>query len=580
MADEEPVVIPWSSVWVTLIVSAVVGLLFYFFFSRLRGKHAAVDKYELFETRQFKYAHRSPPPFDAGNNKKCFAWASCAYHTSDEEMLRCIGLDSYMFIRFLRFGFRLALLGTLMGCLILMPVYATGEQNGTETEQFNYITLAHVAENSPRLWAAALCWAIFVLFAMHELYKEWTLYAPKRYDFLAYGDVDTERDYRYAVVVENVPTELRSNQSLREHLQQLFPDKVRQVSVLLQADRLETLVQERQTAIEALEKAIAFTHAKPATPVPQVKAPGSKGCGGEKVDAIPHYQSEIARLNEEIDKERAGLHDFADSAHTKTTATGSGLLGMGSNMLGGAFGSITGKKEPPAADDEKKYEEGLEMVAASNSYGVIVGDDAPPVVAPPVAIKETEEIQHDGKASSTAFVTFTSLRAKQAAIQCEISGKVDSMDVAPAPMPKGVIWKNALQTTTMQRSATMLAAIFWTVGILFWAVPVAFVTGIANLNSILTLFGLKPWDENSFWYGLISGMLPIIFLQILMLVLYLAIGACAMYWIRSKSMPEIDAYTFFWHMLYQFANLWLILIGGSLFNQIDGESRVVVFNSA
>jgi hypothetical protein len=146
------------------------------------------------------------------------------------------------------------------------------------------------------------------------------------------------------------------------------------------------------------------------------------------------------------------------------------------------------------------------------------------------------------------------------------------MDITPAPIPKGVIWKNALQATTKQRSATMLAAIFWTVGVLFWAVPVAFVTGIANLNSILEAFGLQPWDESSFWYGLISGMLPIIFLQILMLVLYLAIGACAMYWIRFKSMPEIDAYIFFWHMLYQFANLWLILIGGSAFNQIDGKS--------
>jgi hypothetical protein len=28
-----------------------------------------------------------------------------------------------------------------------------------------------------------------VVFTMHELYKEWTLYAPKRYDFLAhFGD--------------------------------------------------------------------------------------------------------------------------------------------------------------------------------------------------------------------------------------------------------------------------------------------------------------------------------------------------------------------------------------------------------
>lgn len=551
--------VPWTTVWVTLVVSFIVGGLFYVFFSRLRSKHAAVDKYELFETRQFKYSHRSPPPFDQKQN--CFGWASAAYHTSDEETLRCLGLDSYMFLRFLRLGFRLALCGTLLGCIILIPVYATGENTGNETEQFNSLTLAHVEPNSPRLWAAALCWYLFVLFLIHELLVEWTLYAPKRYDFLAYGDVDTERDYRYAVVIENLPKECRSNRTLRENLERLFPDKVRQVNVLLQADRLEKLVQERQMVIEALEQAVAFTHAKPLKPAPQVKVGGNKCWGGEKVDAIPHYESEIRRLNEEIDKERTGLHEFADSAHHSVTATSSGIFGMGTSLLGG----VMGKKEPPKSKDENKnYEDGFEMVAASNSTGVIVGSDVPPV-----SVKETEEIEHDGKASSTAFVTFTSLRAKQAAIQCEISGKVDNMDVSPAPIPKGVIWKNALVPTPMRRNATLLAAAFWMTGVLFWAVPVAFVTGIANLNSILQSFGLEPWNENSFWYGLISGMLPVLFLQILMVVLYLCIGACAMYWIRVKSMPEIDAYTFFWHQLYQFANLWLILIGGSIFNQID-----------
>jgi hypothetical protein len=42
------------------------------------------------------------------------------------------------------------------------------------------------------------------------------------------------------------------------------------------------------------------------------------------------------------------------------------------------------------------------------------------------------------------------------------------------------------------------------------------------------------------------------------------------FFIRMKSMPNVDNYVFFWHQLYQFANLWLILIGGSMFNQIDG----------
>jgi len=55
-----------------------------------------------------------------------------------------------------------------------------------------------------------------------------------------------------------------------------------------------------------------------------------------------------------------------------------------------------------------------------------------------------------------------------------------------------------------------------------------------------------------------------------MIVLYLSIGMVGKFFIRMKSMPNVDNYVFFWHQLYQFANLWLILSGGSMFNQIDG----------
>jgi calcium permeable stress-gated cation channel len=104
---------------------------------------------------------------------------------------------------------------------------------------------------------------------------------------------------------------------------------------------------------------------------------------------------------------------------------------------------------------------------------------------------------------------------------------------------------------------------------LFWAIPVTLVTAIANLNSILKVFELDPVDETTAWYGLVSGLLPVVFLAILMTVLFMAIEGGAKRVVRFKSMAEVDSYTLYWHMLFQFANLWLILIGGSLFNQID-----------
>jgi len=593
------VVVPWSTVWVTLVISFVVGLVFYAFFQRMYHKHAAQKNYTLFETRQFMYADRSPPPFEATS---CLGWAMNAFRVSEEELLRCVGLDSYMFIRFLRLGFRVSLVGSILGCLILIPIYATvrslvgfrvmslsllidtphtflpkGEATGQETQEFNSITLAHVEQGSPRLWAAAVCWSVFIMFCLSEIDTEWLLYKPKRFDFLAKGDVDTERDYRYAVVVENIPEPLRSNHALRKYFQELFPGKVRQVNVLLHAEQLEKLVAERQAAIEACEKAVAFTHAKSNKPAPQVKVGGDKfGVGGTKVDAIAHFEDEITRLDGEIDKERAALCAFADSAHLQESTHASNL---GSKLFSGLIKSNTEETAVDTAvtvgDEEKSDEKVVKKDGNANIKDDLL--DIPRNESDEVGLlsdtdatdKPSDDTPLEGQTSSTGFVTFTSLRAKQAAIQCEISGKADDVDVAPAPIPTSMLWKNALTPLTTQRYVSMLATAVWLVGVLFWAVPVAFVTGIANLNSILQSFGISPLDPNTFYYGLISGILPVVALQLLMLVVYLSIGACATFGIRFKSIPEVDAYTFFWYTIYNYANLFLILVGGSLFNQID-----------
>ena len=36
-----------------------------------------------------------------------------------------------------------------------------------------------------------------------------------------------------------------------------------------------------------------------------------------------------------------------------------------------------------------------------------------------------------------------------------------------------------------------------------------------------------------------------------------------------KSEPEVDLYVFKWHFGFRVANLWLIIIGGSIINKID-----------
>ena len=489
MSDEEDgAVTPWSTVLVPFVVSAAQGLVFYVFFLHQRGKEKAKESYDLYEPRQHSLSHRSPAPYSPDQ-----PWWRAAWELSDEETLRCVGLDTYMFLRFLRLGARICYVGSLLAC-VLIPVYATGEARGKDTEQFNQLTLARVEEESHRLWGTLLSWYIFVGFCIHEFLVEWKLYAKNRYDFLARGDPDIPVEYRYAVRVEEIPFDLRSEEKLFEFFDKLFPGKVRKVIPYLKVPDLQKLVDKRLAECISFEKAVAFTKAKPDKPRPMVTVTKSTcALTGEKRDAIDHHSQQVERLNTEIDEERARLS----------------------------------KKNGVPEGEER-----------DDSCGV-------------------------------AMVIFTSLRAKQAAVQCQLTNDIDKLNVFAAPDPRAVIWNNITTPLPQQKVLSIQAAAFWTVGILFWTVPIGFVASISNLASILDTIGVDDVDQNSGWYGLVSGLLPVIALAVFMAILYMAIVGVATHFIKLKSKSEVDAYALYWHQLFQFTNLGLLLVSGSLFNQLD-----------
>lgn len=507
--DDEGLVTPWSSVLVTFAISAIQGLVFYGFFLYQRGKEKARNSYDLYEPRQHALSHRSPPPYSPDK-----AWWRAAWELDDEETLRCVGLDTFMFLRFLRLGARICLVGSVLAC-VLIPAYATADERGAPTEQFNQLTLARVETDSTRLWAALLAWYIFVFFCIKEFLAEWKLYTKLRYEFLARGDPEIPVEYRYAVRVEQIPVELRSNEKLHNYFERLFPGKVRKVVMYLQLNELQKMVAKRLTECISYEKAVAFTKANPNKPRPKTTV--TKGpCPliGEKRDAIDFHLQQIEQVNQDIDKERARLAKKVAQEVSKDSASKDGSVDKD--------------------DDDKK------------------------------AGKKEEDVM-----SSTAMVVFTSLRTKQAAVQCQLTENIDKLVVVAAPDPRAVLWNNVTTTLPKQKVFGMQAAAIWIVTILFWVFPMSVVASISNLASVLDTIGVDDVDQNSAWYGLAAGLMPVIVLAIFMAVLYMAITAVATHFIKFKSRAEVDAYVLYWHQLFQFTNLWFLLIGGSLFNQLD-----------
>jgi hypothetical protein len=143
---------------------------------------------------------------------------------------------------------------------------------------------------------------------------------------------------------------------------------------------------------------------------------------------------------------------------------------------------------------------------------------------------------------STAFVIlFKNLRIQQAAIQCHLTGYPDVIVSFVATNANDTLWGNK-----HSRAAGMPA------------IPITVRHGRAQWSSMWKVLQLGQTDEEAAWYGLLAGLLPV-----------LVAAARRSGFIRYKSMIKVGSRTLHWHMLFQFANLCLIRIGGSLFNQTD-----------
>eukprot|EP00904_Undaria_pinnatifida_P004555 jgi/Undpi1/140/HiC_scaffold_1.g00139.m1 len=367
-------------------------------------------------------------------------------------------------------------------------VYRTG---GNNEESFNEITMGNVKAESNRLWYSVAFYYIVVLWALLLMWREWENFVPKRFEFLAEGDPDMNKEVAFSTMVENIPDTARSSPALYGYFDKLFPGKVSYASLCMDAVELEDILGKKQQALEKIEHAVAQEHLDPPKE-DMTKIGGVLCCGGTQVNTAVHYRGELQKFLSDADKEHSRISQVASQ-------------GAGSSV-----------------------------------------------------------------ASSTGFVAFTSAATKLAAAGLSLSGKHNEMDAYNAPSPDDVIWENVTVPAPLISMKRKLANCLWMAGILFWSIPVIFVQGIADLDQLAERFSwLWTPDRNSFLYGLIAGLLPVVALAVLTALIPIVIRLVAVKFIRMKNEADVDLYVFKWHFGFRVANLWLIIIGGSLINKLD-----------
>eukprot|EP00981_Chlorochromonas_danica_P012618 scaffold5218_cov150-Ochromonas_danica.AAC.10 len=208
-------------------------------------------------TKKVLRNHKRVPP---APSRLPFAWLYSVFMVRDEEVLRMVGLDGYMLLRFITLCLRLACFFAFFGVAVLVPVYSSG---GAGESGWRAYTVANLrdAAGAYGLWAP-VCFGYFFSISYCQLwYYEYKHYVSKRISYLVHGDGDTAPQTYYTVQIENLPIALRSTPALTDFFERIFPGEVFGVEIALDLKDLEDLTARRKEVRNALEKAIALFQA-------------------------------------------------------------------------------------------------------------------------------------------------------------------------------------------------------------------------------------------------------------------------------------------------------------------------------
>jgi len=501
----------WSPITTTLVISTVEGIVLYLLFVILRPKQSLTHIF-------FSRRNVEPPPqprIPLASDRGPWWWFNTAREIDDNELPKGIGMDAYVFLRMLRICFNITAISSFFAIVVLIPIYTTANNTKVKgTDGFNDITIANVSDNGSRLWATFIVHCITVGLAIYFITEEWKNLLPKRIDYLIHN---TPLYSRATAFVEGIPPQSQSDEVLYRMFSAAFPNQIISARVFINTPTLDKYLKKAKNFIVEEENAVAYNVAHPNKRKTIREGAKCKCIGGKKVDACSHYDVELERLT-----------NLALVEHNAIEAM---------NV------------------DKEKGNSPRSMSSTSEDMS-------------PRSPRRWSQSPADCSPSSIGVVVFSSIQTKENAVREGSRILPSSIHLCHAPLPNDVIWGNACVSRVKQQSSKSTVNCFWSLGVLFWVIPIAFVQAVSNLNTIQDTIPI--WvPSNPVVYGILAGYLPVIALLLLMMILPIAISNSAEKVIRLRSRHQVELYTLRWHFAYQVANLWLIIIGGSLFNQLD-----------
>lgn len=456
--------------------------------------------YELFKRCFPSVYERKGGMLTPINTRVPFGWIPGVLSASWSTVRNSGGLDSYMFLRYVRLCFRITFTSAIWGMLILWPIYASSDGGA---DGWYFLSMANLSQGSSKLWAPVIfMWmqTFYVLFLMNEEYEH---YLECRVDFLARGaGIVSCQQHMYSLIVERIPHELRSDRALYDYFNRLFPGKVYSTAVVLNLPDLERVSQQRHRVLRRLEKSMKWLEITGKRPYHVVGRKRIRCCGietapifsalggrrqsassdanvynveprrGELVDSISYYNQKLTAINEKLvrmqqekielaqrgnDQVRAS--QWISQAIDRVSTAAETTLGSSQTDQDGLISGFQSQRRRPMLYTI------LDRLGVDFIYGGLSYLQQ--------NIDEVVDSVVGATMSSTGFVTFKDLQTVTCAVKTPLYDKPGVLEVKIAPEPRDIIWDNAHVNLGWSKGREFTANMLLGLGAILWSIPVA-----------------------------------------------------------------------------------------------------------
>lgn len=409
-----------------------------------------------------------------------FNWLSPFRNMPDEYVLNHQSLDGYLYLRFLKMLVVICFVGCLITWPILFPVNATA---GGGRKQFDMLSFANITNlEKNRYYAHVFVGWIFFTFVLYVITRESIYYINIRNAYLL-SPFNAARISSRTVLFTDVPVEYLK----LDKLHALFGATIRRAWLTTDCKELDKEVENRDKVAMKLEGA-------------EIKL------------------SKVANKRRLKAEKKANKVKQIEAPKTEKDAAAA----EAASAPGGAVADV--EAGPSTSEYLIKKDRPMHRLGKIPLIGKKVDTidwsrSELKTLIPKVQKEQTTLRKGDGKLLPAVFVEFTTQTAAQAAFRRMSARKAPRFYPRTiSSTPDEIIWKNLKIKKTERTARKFGTNTFLTLMIIFWAIPVAIVGLISNVNYLTVKL---PWLGfiNSIppvILGVVTGLLPSIMLSVLM----------------------------------------------------------------